>query len=338
MNVDSVNKLCRAAFLRGRAVSFKEMGLSIREISNRLNVPKSCVHEWLKDFERTGNFIPRRSSGRVCKTSERDDRRLTRMANAEPRASANALNQHWATRTSVWTVYRRLASKLIKKYRMVVKPLRSRRTCELRERWAINHSFWSEARWNRVVFTDESRFRLHVNDGRVMVWRKRGQRFDERFITKSALAGGGSVHVWGGIWRGGRTALRILRQTVNGETYCATLETLVHEPNLPINWVLQDDNARPHRCARVNEFKTANGIRSLAVWPSFSPDLNVIEHCWDYFGRKVQAAAPTSLHQLEIVLQREWIEMPQEYVDNLVGSMRRRIREVIVARGGSTRY
>lgn len=338
MNVEAVNRLCRAAFLRGRVVSFSEMGLTVREIGRRLDVPKSCVYDWLNDYERTGNFVPRRSTGRRPKTTERANRRLERMANNEPLISANQLNLEWGEQVSISTVYRRLAKRHIKKYRRLRRPMRTRQNCETRLRWATNHNFWNEGRWNRVLFTDESRFRLHVNDGRLMVWRKRGQRFNPRFISERVAAGGGSVHVWGAIWHGGKSPLRILRNTVNGLRYCDTLQTIFEIPNLPMNWVLQDDNARPHRCNLVNEFKNARGIRSLTSWPPNSPDLNPIEHLWDYIGKRVQARIPRSLQQLELFLQDEWNNVPQAFIDNLISSMRRRIGEVIVARGGNTRY
>ena len=70
-------------------------------------------------------------------------------------------------------------------------------------------------------------------------------------ISERLTAGGGSVHVWGAIWHCGQSPIRILRVTVNGLRYCETLQTLLAIPKLPINWVLQDDNARPHRCMRL---------------------------------------------------------------------------------------
>lgn len=327
-----------AAFIRGRAVSFNEMGLSLRQIAHRLNVPKSCVHDWIKDYKETGNFIPRMSTGRRKKTTDRSDRRLVRLANVDPKISANRLNHQWGEEVSVSTVYRRLASKLIRKYRMLVKPMRTMRNCQMREAWAMNHCFWDDRRWSRVVFTDESRFRLHLNDGRVMVWRRRGQRLNERFISKHVMGGGGSVLVWGGIWKGGRSNLRVLRMNVKGDNYCETLDTLMRDPNLPCNWILQDDNAKPHRCAVVNKFKELNGIKSLSSWPSFSSDLNVIEHVWDYIGRRVQDRYPENLKDLENFLNEEWNQMSQDYIDNLIISIRRRLQAVIVARGGSTNY
>ena len=85
---------------------------------------------------------------------------------------------------------------------------------------------------------------------------------------------------------------------VKGDNYCKTLDTLMRDPNLPCNCILQDDNAKPQKCAVVNEFKELNGIKRLSRWPSFSRDLNVIEHVWDYIGRRVQDRYPENLKDL----------------------------------------
>ncbi|GFX87919.1 transposable element Tcb1 transposase [Trichonephila clavipes] len=45
----------------------------------------------------------------------------------------------------------------------------------LRRQWCDERRMWA-AEWNEVVFTDESRICLQHNDGRIRVWRHRGER------------------------------------------------------------------------------------------------------------------------------------------------------------------
>ena len=99
-----------------------------------------------------------------------------------------------------------------------------------------------------------------------------------------------------------------------------------------------DDNARPHRATIVAEFKARRGIQSLSSWPPYSPDLNPIENAWDYLGRRVQDRGVENLQQLAVMLQKEWDSMPQQYIDTLVGSMRRRIGAVLRSKGSFTKY
>ena len=39
-----------------------------------------------------------------------------------------------------------------------------------RERWSIQRIHWRQRQWQRVIFTNESRFRLFRADGRIKVW------------------------------------------------------------------------------------------------------------------------------------------------------------------------
>jgi hypothetical protein len=87
------------------------------------------------------------------------------------------------------------------------------------------------------------------------------------------------VLVWAAIWTGGRSELFHVQGNLTGLAYRHILEYFFEEyrARLPERWILQDDNAPPHRAAVVQEFKTNQGIQSL-LWPANSPDLNPIEH------------------------------------------------------------
>ncbi|GFV33248.1 RNase H domain-containing protein [Trichonephila clavipes] len=61
-------------------------------------------------------------------------------------------------------------------------------------------------------------------------------------------------------------------------------------------------------------------------WPVYSPDLNLIEHVWDTFGRRIAARKPppTCLPELRRAFLDEWCNIPQDQIDNLILSMPRR--------------
>ncbi|GFW01198.1 DDE_3 domain-containing protein [Trichonephila clavipes] len=69
-------------------------------------------------------------------------------------------------------------------------------------------------------------------------------------------------------------------------------------------------------------------------WPARSPDLNPIEHLWDYLGREVAALnpPPRSLHELKQGLLCVWSSLPIPVSDNLINSMGNRCRQCIQGR------
>ena len=69
-----------------------------------------------------------------------------------------------------------------------------------------------------------------------------------------------------------------------------------------------------------------------------SPDLNVIEHLWDYLKKKVKERRPTSKSTLKQVLTEEWNKIPPEFTRKLALFMPSRISEVPKAKGGHTSY
>ena len=75
-------------------------------------------------------------------------------------------------------------------------------------------------------------------------------------------------------------------------------------------------------------------------WRPMSPDMNVIEHGWDYLGRQIRGMGnpPTTLPELPLALQRAWDGMPLVVVSHLLNGMPRRMRALVAGRGGHKQY
>ncbi|GFU65414.1 transposable element Tcb1 transposase [Trichonephila clavipes] len=89
-------------------------------------------------------------------------------------------------------------------------------------------------------------------------------------------------------------------------------------------FLLMDDNVRPHRANIVDEFLQSEDITHMD-WSAYSPDLNPIEHVWDMLGRRIAARHHplTCLPELDALLD-EWCNIPEDQIDNLILSMPRR--------------
>ncbi|GFV90961.1 transposable element Tcb1 transposase [Trichonephila clavipes] len=81
---------------------------------------------------------------------------------------------------------------------------------------------------NEVVFTDESRICLQHHDGRIRVWRHRGERMLNNCVMHRHTGPASGIMVWGGIGYHSRTLLVGIAGTLNSQLYISeVLEPVV---------------------------------------------------------------------------------------------------------------
>ena len=93
---------------------------------------------------------------------------------------------------------------------------------------------------------------------------------------------------------------------------------------------LQHDGAPAHLARATTAYLNANNVNVVDFSPK-SPDLNIIENVWDELNRCVRrtgAILPT-LNQLRANILYEWNNLPQNYVQRYVTSMRHRCLAVV---------
>lgn len=93
-----------------------------------------------------------------------------------------------------------------------------------------------------------------------------GERFREDCVVGTVMAGGDSVHVWVGIHHGGKTDMVVLQSSVNGDRYRQLLQTELipyARQRFRRNFLLQHDNATPHRARVVQDFLQQQQIDQL---------------------------------------------------------------------------
>lgn len=114
---------------------------------------------------------------------------------------------------------------------------------------------------------------------------------------------------------------------------------------MPDDWVFMNDNDPKHtagllrgnRKTRTRGWFADNNVPVL-VWPSYSPDLNPIEHVWGYLARRMRGKKFRNEDELFTVLSDEWEEIPLDFIAKIVDSMPARCKAVIKANGYSTKY
>ncbi|GBN56057.1 hypothetical protein AVEN_24036-1 [Araneus ventricosus] len=75
--------------------------------------------------------------------------------------------------------------------------------------WSREHVSWTRQQWASVLFTDESRFTLESDSGRLLIWREQRTRYNQSNTLERHSYRGGGIMVWAGISLGGHTDLHV---------------------------------------------------------------------------------------------------------------------------------
>ncbi|GBM33737.1 hypothetical protein AVEN_47042-1 [Araneus ventricosus] len=141
----------------------------------------------------------------------------------------------------------------------------------------------------------------------------------------------------------GRTPLHVFEKgTVTGVRYRdEILESYVRLFRSAVGpeFILMDDNARPHRALLVDEFLQSKDIRRMD-WPARYPDLDPIEHVWDALGGAIATRNPPPriIQEMKTALLDEWDQLPQEMLNSLISSMKSCCKACISVRGDHNPY
>ena len=190
--------------------------------------------------------------------------------------------------------------------------------------------------WRKVLWSDESKFNLKASDGIQKVWRKPGEAYKLSCTRGTVKHGGGNIMVWGSMAYNGVGKLHFIDETMNADLYISILESNLKSSarllRLGSNFVFQQDTAK-----KTVEFLEEQNVNVLD-WPSQSPDLNPIENLWSILDRKIGERSFTRKEALKEAVQKAWCEMDIKQTKSLVESMPTRLRLVIEAKGGPTKY
>ena len=276
---------------RIHALTMLACGDNVSNVSRAFGCHRNTI---IRLRQQTGGVADRR---RLRVTNPRTDRFITLMH----------LRHRFQTATRSARQYGISKQTVLRCLRQTQQPIRPRRpyvgqVLTVRHRaawlqWAQWHFRRGRQQWARVLFSDESRFNLSHHDGRIRVFRRRGERFANNCLIERDQCGGGIVMVWGDIMGRRKTNFIVVQGNLNAQGYINQILQPEAVPFLQRHGpaILMHDNARRHVARICRQFLNRNNINILP-WPAVSPDMNPIEHIWDYLGRKVQARG--NIHNL----------------------------------------
>ncbi|GFY29853.1 transposable element Tc1 transposase [Trichonephila clavipes] len=199
-------------------------------------------------------------SGATRKTTRREDRRIVRQALVDPTVTRSIIRADVGEAIVPQTISRHFAEANLKSKRPFRALFITPKHRQLRLQWCQARSMWNVTDWQKVVFSDESRFVLGTDDNRVRVWRR--PAYDSR------------------------STLIVMRGTLTGQRYVDDILRSHVEPflnDLP-GAIFQQDNARSHTARVAQDF--LNHFQTLPR-PARSLDLFPVEHVWDLLKRQM---------------------------------------------------
>lgn len=181
-------------------VQAKKSGKTNRQIAEQFGVCHTTVGSICKAFSQSKSTERKLGSGHPRKSTEREDRTMVRIVKDDPRKNATDVTkyaaEHLNLNLSSRTVRRRLCEGKLFARRPAKKPLISIKNRNARLSFARRFQYWSKSDWQKVLWSDESKFNLFSSDGIRYVRRPQGQRYNPRYQVPTVKHGGGSVMVW----------------------------------------------------------------------------------------------------------------------------------------------
>ncbi|CAB4385965.1 unnamed protein product [Rhizophagus irregularis] len=179
-----------------------------------------------------------------------------------------------------------------------------------------------------------------LGNGQARVWRSPRETYNKDCIQSTVKFGGGSIMFWGVLGWHGVGPLIVVEGNMDSDEYVNILDNhfISWVDNYP-NSIFQQDGASCHTSTYTVWWMRTHNIPILD-WVAQSPDLNPIENLWNHLDSQVRKRKPVPRSKQELieVIQDEWRKITIETCQRLILSMPNRVKAVIKAKGGHTKY
>ncbi|KAE8982184.1 hypothetical protein PR003_g10710 [Phytophthora rubi] len=319
--------------------------LSYKRISKHLSIPRDSVRSIIRFYKKHGHSTIPQRVGRPRRTNARVDRRIVREVERDRIVSAAVVaaqvTKDIGKPVSSTLVRERVRGAGLHGRSARKKPFLSRRHRQLRAAYAKRFDNMASEWWSRMLFSDEASVELHGTSGRVSVWRRADEAFDQRCVVPTFKSSSKSLMVWSSITANGVGTLHFCEKSVTGDYYRRLLR---HEIPFTKQFLgLSGETLFVHANAPAHTTKlTAGCLRELKLMslghPPQSPDLNPIENVWFVMKKKLHKNPATSIDDLKVKLSDIWANIDDDAVRKCVLSMPKRLKAVLASNGGQTKY
>lgn len=321
---------------------FFDIGWSKRTISRHLGLSESTIRNFLK----TATITPEKQLGRKPNLTSRKRHQLEACATQDafhcrmPYAEIAQLEGISACRRSLVQAFEKEAY-----HRRVAKekPLLTPKHIQNRLIWAQKYKDWTEDMWNQVDWTDEASISTG-GFGKIYVTRTS----EETYLPSCLIPKFRGYSSWmihgqiSGLHKGPLVVFEKEWGKISSQIYVTHILPSIHrflkeiESDVGIS-ILMEDNASVHSAKLTKTGHACHGVISMK-WPANSPDLNPIENVWRLLKYRIGKRFPKNHEEVRRYIEEEWEKLTVEDFQKYVRSMSERIKAVIEANGGPTRW
>ena len=333
---------------RSRICTLFEEGYPSRYIASKENISQSTVIRIKQRKDKNGTFKNQPKPGRPRHLTGRNERNVLWLISSGKCTNAVSIQkklkveeQIEVSESTVKRTLRRngLNSRIKRKKTYLRKMHRIARM-----KFAKKYRSWTAEDWNKVIWSDESKFMIYGSDGREYCWKKPNEPLRDHHVKPTVKFGWGNIMVWGCFTSDGVGNICRIYGHMNGDLYRQILKedllgTIEWHGMDKENIIFQQDNDPKHTAHLTKQWFEDNRVKVLD-WPAQSPDLNPIEHLWNEMDRRLrrlETPVRTQDHLWDAI-QKIWVELGSDVCKKLVDTMPTRINDVIRANGGYTRW
>jgi len=330
------------------------------EVSRELNIPRRTVSNFMSRYRQRKSPTNLQRHGAPRKLSTSDVRYLVRTAESDTKQplAEISVNTTFAN-VSIRTIRRRLKEEGIRKWRAIGRSLLTQKDAKARYKWARAHRHWTKEDWAKIIWSDECIIRQDSDPRQLWVFRRQNKRekYDPKNVRTKLKYGGVKQMVWACFSNNKLGPIAFINGACNRHVYISVLEAKLVpfiqalQGDGITDIVFQQDNAKVHTSKLTTSWLTDSATQNEFLtmeWPAYSPDMNPIEELWAHLKMELHRRYPDTKslkgssdairQKIQERLWAVWWNIGEEVLSNLIDSMPRRVKALIVARGWYTKY
>jgi transposase len=359
-----------------RIITLSGSGMKKAKVARELSVNIKTVTKWIKRFESEGSLkVVTEGRGRKPLLTEEQSRQCALLLlggkHSGARQVAREIEKQFEIKVSATTICRR--AKLVSKVDGApIKAVRSAPVKELSPSTVQKRLAFCKANqakgtrgWSTTMFTDRKKFHFNFPGAKVhqVAWVKVGSQRVAPRVNHAMV-----VNMYAGITPFGVTKPHLVAGTskkksiyfnkkgqpsknITGQEYKdVVLRTFLPEGRRIFSargissWTLQQDNDPTHKKAAMealDEWRKkypSSHVNVLPGYPPNSPDFNPIENVWSYVQQKADSMGCKTFDEFQNQVLSIFQNLTSTMIDNLYGSMQKRVHACLEVNGGKTKY